>query len=135
MLQKKTVLFLTSICVLLVVWLITAIHCRIPDFTEGWATKEEKNKSLNVCFDDRTGNMLQSCKDKINDFTANLSQMNKKDLDTAYNSYVSEGGCFDKTSGQMLQPCKDTINHFATNLTQMTKSDIENGFSEACPTI
>ena len=128
MLQKKYVLFLTSICILLVVWLITAIHCRIPD-QEGMATDPDTNKTLYSCFDDRTGNMLQSCKNKINDFTANLSQMNKKDIDTAYNSYVNEGGCFDKTSGQMLQPCKDAINHFATNLTQMTKTDVENGIS------
>ena len=173
MLQKKSFLFLTSICILLVVWLITMIHCRMPDQThsvgeatenplsgfivtsspaelvvlgglrplcegyafakqqkpsdqEGMANDTDTNK-INACFDDRTGNMLQSCKNKINDFATNLGQMNKKDLDSAYNSYVNEGGCFDKTSGQMLQPCKDAINHFATNFTQITKSDVDNG--------
>ena len=125
MLQKKSFLFLTSICILLVVCLITMIHCRMPD-QEGMANDTDTNK-INACFDDRTGNMLQSCKNKINDFATNLGQMNKKDLDSAYNSYVNEGGCFDKTSGQMLQPCKDAINHFATNFTQITKSDVDNG--------
>ena len=154
MLQKKSFLFLTSICIVLVVWLISMMYCqRRPDaanpqklvvscgLREGLVTgpelastdqntpTTESNMSniLYFCFDDRTGNMLQSCKNKINDFATNLGQMNKKDLDSAYNSYVNEGGCFDKTSGQMLQPCKDAINHFATNFTQITKSDVDNG--------
>jgi hypothetical protein len=135
MLQKKYVLFLTSICILLVVWLITAIHCHPSDLREGWATKEEKNASMYACFDDRTGNMLQSCKDSINDFATNLGKINKIHIETVYNSIVSEDGCFDKNSGEMIQPCRDAIYNYASNFTQMTKSDIENGVSEACPTI
>ena len=128
MLQKKTFLFLTSICILLVVWLISMIHCRMPD-QEGMTTDTDTNKILYACFDDRTGNMLQSCKNNINDFATNLSQINKKDLDTAYNSIINEGGCFDNNSGQMLQQCKDVIYQVASNFTQITKTDVDNGVS------